>query len=128
MARLLRSTRARARALSASQRHLRAQDQGLVAGQAEVLDRARGVPRHGDEELLAPPLHDRGRGRRDRDARDEVRSVLQVEAALEQAVLAADAQGLRHTQLVVVADADRDVEDLAQTAPQYFDRVAVEVV
>ena len=74
------------------ERDLGADHDGAVAGQPEGVDRARGVAGHRDEEPLAPgPQRARG-GRGDRDARDEVGGVLEVEVALEQALLATQAQ------------------------------------
>ena len=68
--------------------------------------------------LVAPPLHHGRVGGRDRDPGHEVRGVLQVEVALEQASLPTQRERLGDVELVLVADPDGHVEDLEQAVTQ----------
>src|SRR3954447_17023507 len=90
-----------------SERDLGSHHDRPVRGQPEVLDRARRVARHDDEELLAERPPDARSCRRDRDAGDEIRRVLEVEVALEETMLAAEAERCGHVELLLVAEAQR---------------------
>ena len=84
--------------------NLRADDHGAFAWQPEGVDWARRVAGHRDEQPLAPTPHGRGVGRRDRDPREEVLGVLEVQVAFEQALLATEPQQDWDVERLVVAD------------------------
>ena len=56
-----------------------------IVREPEVLDGTRGVVGHGEEQVLAPSAHTGGVARHDCDPREEVRRVVEVAPALEQA-------------------------------------------
>ena len=75
-----------AASLAAQISDLGADRDGPLVGQLEVLDRARGVARHRDEQQPAPAAHAGDRGRHDRNLRENVDGPLDVDVALEPAV------------------------------------------
>ncbi len=89
---------------------LRAQLHRALGRQAEVLDRAGRVARHGREELLAPDVHPRAPVGLDGDVREEVGRVRDVRVALEP-LGAGQAKGLGNGRAVLEADAGGDVGD-----------------
>ena len=109
-------------------RDLRAHRDGALYRQAEVLDRAGGIARHRHEQLLAPATHPGRFARGDRDPREEVRRVLEVEVALEQSLLAREPQGRRDVVAVLVATAHRHVDDLEQAVAEHRHREAIGAV
>src|SRR4051794_27222547 len=110
------------------QRNLRPDGHRALARQTEVLDRTGGVARHRDEQPLAPGPLAPGGGRRDGDAGDEVRGVLEVEVAFDEAVLAAQAKRARHVDGVLVAETNGDVGDLEPPVAQDLHGEAVVLV
>src|SRR4249920_3726911 len=110
-----------------SQIDLRADDHRPIAWQLEGVDRARRVPGHPDEQLLAPGPHRRGVGRLDRDLRNEVRGMLEVEVALEKTLLAAEPQRGRDVDRLVVAVPDRHVKH-PEIVADLLDREPLEVL
>src|SRR4051794_38437648 len=94
-----------------SQRDLRSHRDRPVTWESERIDGACSVAGHRDEQPLAPGAQTRRLGWLDRDARDEVRRVLEVEIAREKTLFAAQPQRLRQVELVLIALPDRDVSD-----------------
>src|SRR5947209_18855555 len=94
---------------AASERDLRAHLHAPLPREPEAVDRARRVAGHEDEQPLAPGAQARTARRHDGHPRDEVGRVLEVEVALDEALLAAEPQRRGHVELVLVARPDRDV-------------------
>src|SRR6188472_307279 len=89
---------------SRSERHLRSDDHGAVPREPEGLDRAGRVAGHRDEQSLPQQPEGRRVRRSDRDPREEVLGVLEVEAAFEQSLPPAQLESGGDVQLLLIAD------------------------
>ena len=96
---------------SLSEGYLRADDYGAIGWQLEGFDWTRRVAGHRDEQPLEPKPDARTVGRRDRDPREEVLGVLEVQGLFEQAPSATERQQHWDVELLVVADPDRHMPD-----------------